>query len=265
MTEMGKPGGPMGPPWSVDLLADLHAGAVDEAQAEQLWPQVRQDPEAMAVLAALDRTKEDLAGLAQAPAPPMPAEVAARIDAALSAEAARAGGAQQSSEATSQEHVAPVLDLAAARRRRNRVMGWSAGLLTAAAAVAAVALLSPGTTTPGTPLADQGAQPPAQEAPGDAAPPGVVVDPGNPAAAFGDIQGVQDYGPLGDRERLEACLQANDIPVQGQPVGVKVEGNDAVIVVLTTGELARYRIVAVSPDCSGDNPGTVYLDKEFGR
>ena len=234
----------------------------------------------MAVLAALDRTQEALADLAQAPAPPMPAEVAARIDAALAAEAARAGQSQQAlssqqaeqqgSTATDaveqphaeQERLAPVVDLAAARRRRSRVMGWSAGLLTAAAAVAAIALISPGTTTTGSPMAGGS---PDTGAPSNQ---GVVVDPGNPAAAFGDIQGVQDYGPLGSREQLEACLKANDIPVTGQPIGVKpgkVDGQDAVLVVLTTGELARYRIVAVSPDCSGSNPGEVYLDKEFGR
>ncbi|MGH3467716.1 MAG: hypothetical protein ACRDQF_08315, partial [Thermocrispum sp.] len=93
MTDMGKARGTAGPPWSVDLLADLHGGALDEAQAAQLWPLVQADPEAMAVLSALDATTSDLATLAGAPAPPMPVDVAARLDAALAAEAARAGQA----------------------------------------------------------------------------------------------------------------------------------------------------------------------------
>src|SRR5438445_13335894 len=81
-------GGTIGPPWSVDVLADLHAGVLDDARATELWPIVNADPEARAILDALDATQADLAALADAPAPPMPAEFAARLDAALAAEAA---------------------------------------------------------------------------------------------------------------------------------------------------------------------------------
>ncbi|MGH3518320.1 MAG: hypothetical protein ACRDQ7_13055, partial [Haloechinothrix sp.] len=76
-------GGTAGPPWSVDVLADLHAGVLDDATAAHLWSQVQADPDAMAILAALDATSADLGALRDAPAPPMPAAVAARIDAAL--------------------------------------------------------------------------------------------------------------------------------------------------------------------------------------
>src|SRR5690242_3300296 len=81
-------GGTIGPPWSVDVLADLHAGALDETRAAELWPLVNADPEARAILDALDATQADLASLADAPAPPMPAPFAARLEAALAAEAA---------------------------------------------------------------------------------------------------------------------------------------------------------------------------------
>src|SRR3954469_14007941 len=140
-------GGTVGPPWSVDVLADLHAGVLDDARAAQLWPLVDADPEARAILDALDATQADLASLADAPAPPMPAEFAARLDAALAAEAAAAfpgeaqpgqaqPGAQGAAQAPQQAGPgdAPVLDLAAARRRRNKRLGWPAGVLTAAAA-----------------------------------------------------------------------------------------------------------------------------------
>src|SRR3954466_15655922 len=83
-------GGTIGPPWSVDVLADLHAGVLDDTEAAELWPLVNADPEARAILDALDATQADLASLADAPAPPMPAEFAARLDAALAAEAAAA-------------------------------------------------------------------------------------------------------------------------------------------------------------------------------
>ncbi|HEX9334245.1 MAG TPA: hypothetical protein VF892_00105, partial [Pseudonocardiaceae bacterium] len=72
---------PMGPPWPVDVLADLHAGALDDAVARELWPRVRQDPAAVAVLDALDATRAELSGLAASPSIPMPARFAARLDA----------------------------------------------------------------------------------------------------------------------------------------------------------------------------------------
>src|SRR6185369_4038877 len=145
-------GGTVGPPWSVDVLADLHAGVLEDAQAAELWPLVNADPEARAILDALDATQADLASLADAPAPPMPAEFAARLDAALAAEAAAAfpgQGQRQPQSATQAPRQAgpgdaPVVDLAAARRRRNKRLGWAAGVLTAAAAaVVAVTVAIP--------------------------------------------------------------------------------------------------------------------------
>lgn len=269
MTDMGKPRGTAGPPWPVDLLADLHAGALDEAQAAELWPLVQADVEAMAVLGALDATKADLATLAAAPVAPMPADIAARLDAALAAEASRTPIQQVTPDARGHqpgqpERLAPVVDIAAARRKRNRVMGWGAGLVsTAAAAVAAVAILSPDASTTGTPMAGEDTSHDGSAAPG----PSFSVEPDRPEAAFPQLNGVQDYGPLESREGLEACLAAHEIPTTGQTAGVKpgkVEGKDAVIAVLTTGKTATYRIVAVSPECGPDNPGELYIDKTFG-
>ncbi|NUT50045.1 MAG: hypothetical protein HOV94_22450, partial [Saccharothrix sp.] len=73
-----------GPPWSVDLLADLHAGALDPRTEAELRPLVENDPEAREILAALDATLADLRDL---PPIPMPRHVAERIDAALADEA----------------------------------------------------------------------------------------------------------------------------------------------------------------------------------
>lgn len=267
MTDMGMPRGTAGPPWPVDLLADLHAGALDEAQAAELWPQVRADAEAMAVLDALDATKADLATLSAAPVAPMPADIAARLDAALAEESSRTPVQQVTPDARGHqpgqpERLAPVVDIAAARRKRNRMMGWGAGLVsTAAAAVAAVAILSPDASTTGTPQAGEGTNQ------NGAAGPSFSVSPERPEAAFSQLNGVQDYGPLESREGLEECLAAHEIPTTGQTAGVKpgkVEGKDAVIAVLTTGKTATYRIIAVSPECSSDDKGEVYINKVFG-
>src|SRR6266545_182140 len=133
MTDSVRHGGPSGPPWSVDLLADLHAGALDDQLSSDLWPRVNADPEARAVIEALDVVKVELGQLGSAPAPPMPAHLAARLDAALEAEMFRSAPRQAAAPP-----VAPVVNLADARRRRNRMMAWGAGVLTAAAAAVAV-------------------------------------------------------------------------------------------------------------------------------
>ncbi len=166
-------GGPPGPPWSVDLLADLHAGVLDPAESARLWPRVNADPEARAVLAALDEVKIGLGRLgAAAPAEPMPAQYATRLDAALQAEARASGrvataAAPRRAPALPAPPMAPVTDLAAARRRRNRMAAWGAGVLTAAAAAVAVAFVAlPGNETGGTPQAENGGTPTNTETPG---------------------------------------------------------------------------------------------------
>src|SRR5262245_53403398 len=134
MTGSVGSGGQLGPPWSVDVLADLHAGALDSESSARLWPRVNADPEARAVIEALDTVKVELGQLGAAPAPPMPAHLAARLDAALAAQASRAGARPPGPPG-----IAPVVDLGEARRRRNRRLAWGTGVLTVAAATVAVA------------------------------------------------------------------------------------------------------------------------------
>ncbi|WP_227979020.1 hypothetical protein [Nocardia spumae] len=73
------------PPFSTDLLADLHADNVPPDEAEALWPQVRQDPEAVDFLHSLDSVTAELRALSLDDhiLHPMPTEVAARLDALL--------------------------------------------------------------------------------------------------------------------------------------------------------------------------------------
>lgn len=246
MTDEHREIGAAGPPWSVDLLADLHAGVLDEHAAAELWPRVQSDPEARAVVEALQSVTADLATLATAPAPPMPADVAARIDNALAAEA---------------RGVAPVVDLAAARRRRNRRIGWVSGVVAvAAAAVAAIAITVPGTSNQtGTPVA---APPPVSSQPDGSA---LALRSDEPQAAVGELSsGAKDYGPLGDAQHLSTCLQQAGFAATAAPIGVRpgtLDGQPAVFALLTTGKLAEFRLVALSPDC-GPKP---LLDRVVGK
>lgn len=251
-------GGTVGPPWSVDVLADLHAGVLDEREAAELWPLVNADPEALAIIEALEATTADLAGLANEPVAPMPAEFAARIDAALAAEM-RTSPAFQGAPEGQQAQVAPVVDLAAARQRRNKRIGWGAGIATvAAAAIAAIAIVVPTAqqSTPG-----GVAQPP--PAPTG---PSVGGDGDGAEALVGKAVGVRDFGSLKTEERLDACVAAAGLDPDVRPEGIRpvnVAGKDGVMVIYTTGKLAQFRIVAFGADCGPGN-AAVLFDKIIG-
>ncbi|MEV6895716.1 hypothetical protein [Amycolatopsis sp. NPDC051372] len=262
--ESREVGGTVGPPWSVDVLADLHAGVLDEDEAARLWPRVQADPEARAIVEALEATTADLAALAHEPAPPMPAEFAARIDQALAAEAASRQAAPFPSSgsapapASVEPGVAPVVGLAAARRRRNKRLGWGAGILTAAAAaIVAIAVTVPG---------------PAQETgTGVAAPapvgPSVGSDGSGAEALLGGAMGVRDFGPLQDEQRLDACVSAAGLDPDVRPEGIRpvtVDGKPGVLVIYTTGQLAQFRLVAFGADC-GPGHADKLFDKVVGK
>lgn len=255
-------GGTVGPPWSVDVLADLHAGVLDDARAAELWPLVNADPEARAILDALDATQADLASLVHAPAPPMPAEFAARLDAALAAEAAAhfpgktQPGPQQAPPAPGN---APVVDLAAARRKRNKRLGWAAGVLTAAAAaIVAVTVALPTTSQQsGTP----NAAPPAPSGPS------VGSDGSGAQALLGKGLGVRDFGPLANQDRLDACIAAAGLDPKVRPEGIRpvnVGGKAGTMIILTTGKLAQFRLVAFGTDCGPGHPDVLF-DKVVGE
>jgi negative regulator of sigma E activity len=242
------------------VLADLHAGALDAKQSAALWQQVNRDPEAQAVLAALDSVRRDLDDLGDAPAEPMPAHFAAQLDAALASEAARTRPARPG--------MAPVMDMAAARRRRNRRMGWAGGVLTAAAAAVAVAFvaLPGGNETDGSPVA--GATPDdntSQVAPGDAPP--VALSGDNLGPAISALQGQEDFGPMKDEQGLKDCLSGHGIE-DPQIIGareVTLDGAEGVAALLARGDgNARFRLVIVEPTCTEDDPGKLITNTSLG-
>ncbi|GAA1340135.1 hypothetical protein [Saccharothrix algeriensis] len=226
-----------GPPWSVDLLAELHAGALDPRTEAELREVVANDPEARQVLAALDATLEDLRGL---PPIPMPREVADRIDAALAEEARPA---------------APVVDLAARRRRKH--LGWGAGLLAAAAVAVGVVVVSTQPDTRSAPGDDQ-----ALPTPGDTpvTAPRLAVKGNDFGPVFGDVLKAQNYGPLENQDKLAGCLRGGDI-VGSKPLGVSpiaLDDRDAVMAILPGGRPGAFQIVVLDPEtCGPDNPNGV--------
>jgi hypothetical protein len=241
MTGMQRRGStPAGPPWPTDLLADLHAGVLEETEAARLWPLVRADPEAGAVLDALDATVADLAALPRQPLAPMPERFAARLDAAIAAESAARGSAT----ATATAPTPPP--------------GWAGGVIAAAAAVAAVivVVVAPKSGTGGQAVA---------VAPAPASTSSLNSGQLNAAAALANL-GRSDYGTLTDPDKLAACLSANGADPNQRPAGgaqITLDGKPGVLLVLTTGQTGRFRLLVVGPDCAAGNPSTL-ADTEVG-
>ncbi|GAA3364415.1 hypothetical protein [Saccharopolyspora gregorii] len=276
--EQRRPDTPQGPPWSLDLVADLHAGALDPETAERLLPRIQEDPEASALLAALDATSSELRGLddlkepsPEVPAPAMPADVAARLDDVLrteldawpgTAQPAGSSPAAGSSPTAGSAPVgegepAPVLDLAAARARRRKRVGWTTGLLAAAAAVTGIVVL--GTAVPGGDSTPQAGRPESAR-PADGPPP-LALRGGDtlPANHLGEALSAEQYGELTDPARLLGCLQANGV-TSGNPLGareVTIDGRPARALVLQGGGIGRFRILIVGQDCGPNRPATI--------
>src|ERR1700722_15350431 len=81
------------PPPTVEALADLQAGLVDDDNAARLRKKVRADPDARQTMSALNRVRREVAALGSDPssAPEVDPAAVDRIRAALGAE--RAGAA----------------------------------------------------------------------------------------------------------------------------------------------------------------------------
>lgn len=242
---------PPGPPWPLDLLADLHAGVLDPPDADELRHRVESDPESRATLAALDATQRALASL---PRPRMPDDVVARIDAAIAREAAT-GGPTDVDTGT-----APV-NLATQRARRHRGLIAGAGILAAAAAAAAVfavANLTDGTTnghpTAGlSPLSTQSGTNRLDRGP-------LALSSTNLGEALDDALNASEYGPLASPGKLADCLRANGLGSTA-PVGAKqvtLDGKPGVLIVLPVGSNPpKWRLLVVGPECGPNNPATL--------
>lgn len=263
---------PQGPPWSPDLLADFHAGLLDRETHEALRARVEADPQAQEVLSALESTRAELRNL---PLPPAPDDVTERIETALHNESrlpTTTPGVAKAS-APHSAGTAPIVAIGSARRRSGgsgrRVFGWTAALITAAAAVLGAVVVA-------TPLPD-GAdeQPRAVEQP-PAAPSGTGQAEAAPPALRGDdlvlndeqfaaVLDSEQYTGLSDPNRLPGCLQANGVD-SGTPLGgseVTLDGGSAQLLVLPTGRVGRFRLLAVGPGCGPGNPATI-ADTVYG-
>lgn len=237
----------LGPPFSTDLLADLHAGVLPESVSERMWPLVRQDPEAVAVLDGLDAVSARLAevGRDHSVATPIPPEIATRINSALGLENPPSGATVVS------------LTEASARRRRLTWLGVAAAS-TAAALAVVFALTGVDRSDSTAPTVIASATP---TTPTDA--PGRVeltgeMDRGQVLALVGDAD--SDAGSTGALARPDvrsACLSAIGVdgsrPVLGARA-VRYQGTDAVLLLIPGPTPPALEALVVGAGCDATHP-----------
>ncbi|MFC9893262.1 hypothetical protein ACFVMC_06190 [Nocardia sp. NPDC127579] len=252
------------PPFSPELLADLHADNLAPEVSAELWPVVRADPQARAYLDSLDEVNNALRALADREPEPMPGDVSARLDSFLAglddampeatvhrplfgAPSPESGSA--TAHSATERPDAPI-SLADRRERRDRRLRWLA-----AAAAAVVLLTGAGitvqiyretTTTPGTPTA----LPPTPPTPD-------VDDDTIPAAfALGAIGRFDVTGTLATRDSLNACVAAaglGDRKLLGS-TDMRYKGADAVLILLSGADGRKITALVVGTTCTPDDP-----------
>ena len=284
---------PSGPPWSVDVLADLQAGVYSDEVAAQLRAPIADDPEAMAIMAALGSTVDDLSLL---PAPRMPERFALRLDAAIAAEsAARADASAPAAPTplptfrpgptsapptfrpltnvptpapqfapTATPEPANVVSLDAARTKRRR---WVTGLGVAAAVVAAatITVASLNHSTGGTGAPDQAAGGGAPAATSPVSPNALDLQPGRFQDAYQQLKGSKS-GPLANAITYAGCMAASNI-AQADVLGVKqvtYQGQDASAILVAI-DATHAKVLVVSLQCGVDTGADVLASETVNR
>ena len=234
------------PPYSVDLIADLHADNLDPAVQSELWPLVHRDPHAVEVLNALDRVTGQLRALGNdtSTATPIPADVAARLDAALLPPA-------------------QIHRLQPTQIRRHRRLVF-AGAVTAAAAAVVVAVSVSVIALRGSQHSEQ----PVAQAP-HASSDTNVVDLGDrfDTSTLLTALGRRGNGGLtADSRTLNQCLAASGIegnrPLLGSS-NVRFKGNDAVLLLVAGPHAPQITALVVAPDCDATH-SQVFAKRDIG-
>ncbi|WP_066917037.1 hypothetical protein [Mycobacterium interjectum] len=226
------------PPLTVELLADLQAGLLDDDSAARVRKRVREDPAAQNILRALNQVRCDVAtlGADAAWAPDVPPQVTARISASLKSEDShdRVGAAHS----------------ARPRIRPARLAAGVAGVgaVLAAIGVGTAALLNAPQPAPSTPATAEHIT--------VSTPPMVI--PLSQAEILGLLTKSPDYGPLGDASLRASCLSGLGYPASTRVLGarpVDINARPGVLLVLPGDTPDDLAVFAVALNCSAADTG----------
>lgn len=220
------------PPLTVELLADLQAGLLDEEAAARVRKRVRADPKAQRTLRALHRVRRDVAtvGADPASAAAPPPHVTDNISAAL-----RAAGSAHSARPP----VHPARAVAV-------VAGLGAAL--AAIGVGTAALLRAPGPTASTPVTAEHIT--------VSTPPMVI--PLSREEILGLLDRRPDYGVLNDAGRRASCLAGLGYPASTRVLAarpVEINARPGVLLVVPGDAPDELAVYAVAVNCSAADTG----------
>jgi hypothetical protein len=229
------------PPLTVEALADLQAGLLDDAAAARLRKQVRADPDAQQTMNALNRVRRDIAALGTdaSPAPEVAPRVVDRVAAALRAE--RPEPSRLRAAHTIRRGGPPC---------RARLVVAMAGLAAVGAAIwlGTSALIAAPAPTPSRPTTAEHitvSRPP-------------MTIPLSDQQLLDLLEAKPDFGPLADPQRRTSCLAGLGYPADARVLGarpVEIAGRQAVVLLLTGDTPGAVTALAVPPTCSSVNTG----------
>ncbi|WP_225725720.1 MULTISPECIES: hypothetical protein [unclassified Nocardia] len=254
------------PPFSPELLADLHADNVAPELRAELLPAVQRDPEAMRFLNSLDAVDAELRALGRDERiiHPMPDDVLARLtrfvdDLDISEGPTErvatvhrlpvAAPPESTAGPTDSEPMgfAEPIDLTA---RRNRRFRWLAAAAAAVAVVGAATFAITMTTD--------------RSVPPTAMPSATATGSNNadltPAAALSALGRFDVTGPLSGPNALNRCAAAAGYEHR-TPLGAvnwTYEGKDAVLVLLTGPVAPKITALIVGTGCTAGDPQYLY-------
>jgi hypothetical protein len=228
------------PPLTVELLADLQAGLLDDDAAARVRKRVRDDPQADQILHALNQVRRDLAAMGADPtsAPDVPPQVTARISAALRSadEVQPHPGAAHSAR----PHIRPA---------RVAVTVAGVGAVLAAIGVGTAALINAPEPAPSTPVTAEHIT--------VSTPPMTI--PLSQVEILGLLNRSPDYGgPLSDPARRASCLGGLGYPASTQVLGarpIEINTRPGVLLVLPGGAPDDLAVFAVALNCSSADTG----------
>jgi hypothetical protein len=232
-----------GPPLTVELLADLQAGLLADADAARVRGQIRVDPAAQHAMRALNQVRYDVAALATdtASASDAPPAVVTRVRQALRSAASPVGrsGARRRAVHSVRPGFPPARVVAAVAGAAAVIAGIAVGT---AALVAAPAPMPSAPTT-------------AQRI---TVPPRATTIPLTAPQLLGLLDRSPDYGALSDSARRSSCLIGLGYPESTRVLGaqpVEINGRPAVLLVLPGDVPDVLAAVAVAPNCSSADTG----------
>ncbi|MFZ0229528.1 MAG: hypothetical protein WAL41_21865 [Mycobacterium sp.] len=230
--------GPEDPPLTVDALADLQAGLLDDDIAAQLRRRVRTDPDARQTMDALNRVRREVAALGSD---------ASSASAVAPAIVDRVGGTLRAQSG---------LSGAAHTVRRGRLPRSARMTVAAAGLVAAAVAVWLGTTALITAPAPTPSRPTTVEHITVSRPPMTI--PLSDQQILALLDRAPDFGPLADPQRRASCLTGLGYPADARVLGarpVEIAGRPAVLLLLPGDAAGALTALAVAPTCSAVETG----------